>query len=498
MLRTGYLERFKTNPTSTYPLCAKDEDDDFMVSNIRPIAPRSIRQLSPQELNNFVEDIMTNKQVTKVLYSNNAKNEINKYIKEKKNVTRNKSFSKTKKTLKRVNTTEPSDIVKKRARKETFNQIQQEVTLFKNSEKLKNETIRNKNYIFYRTIKKESENEKNPLKDGLTKHKINSFKTIFNSVREKMLIGKAIESINKNGGSAVVTAPEGEVTSQLNNSNNLLNMSIASNLPTHQPKLPSMKLDMKDVYSRLYHNAVYLNPSSSNSTKNIRARNGLPLQSPLTSKNDTYSFKRKNPSMPRLLTASGTAGRRRTTRRRMSTHFPVENEDEFNTHIKHKKPLKIKNALPYNGGKEFTIKVTDNMINDCFCKYSGGPSIFKNRKNSESIVNSNGINYYNIKNHQGNSLLHVVTLDELPEMGRYIIEKGGNINGKNKDGDTPLHLAVRNKKKLMIDVLMNNGAKIDIENAKRETVYELATNDLRKKYNMTKTIIATQNKKKKK
>jgi ankyrin repeat protein len=138
------------------------------------------------------------------------------------------------------------------------------------------------------------------------------------------------------------------------------------------------------------------------------------------------------------------------------------------------------------------------MINDCFCKYSGGPSILKNRTNSESIVNSNGINYYNIKNHQGNSLLHVVTLDELPEMGRYIIEKGGNINGKNKDGDTPLHLAVRNKKKLMIDVLMNNGAKIDIENAKRETVYELATNDLRKKYNMTKTIIATQNKKKKK
>ena len=53
----------------------------------------------------------------------------------------------------------------------------------------------------------------------------------------------------------------------------------------------------------------------------------------------------------------------------------------------------------FNGGKEFTIKVTDNMINDCFCKYSGGPSIFKNRKNSESIVNSNGINYHNIKHH---------------------------------------------------------------------------------------------------
>ena len=85
MLRNSYINKYKEK--SKYDPDDKflKEDEEYLLKNIRPIPERTIRTLPPKKLNKFVEDVMTNKKVTYVLYSSNADNEINKYIKSKYN-----------------------------------------------------------------------------------------------------------------------------------------------------------------------------------------------------------------------------------------------------------------------------------------------------------------------------------------------------------------------------------------------------------------------------
>ena len=83
MLRNSYINKYKEK--SKYDPDDKflKEDEEYLLKNIRPLPERTIRNLPQRKLNQFVEDVMTNQKVTYVLYSTNAKNEINKYIKSK-------------------------------------------------------------------------------------------------------------------------------------------------------------------------------------------------------------------------------------------------------------------------------------------------------------------------------------------------------------------------------------------------------------------------------
>ena len=223
--------------------------------------------------------------------------------------------------------------------------------------------------------------------------------------------------------------------------------------------LPNVKLNIKNVFNRLYHNVVLLSPSSN--TKNKKR--------PLSCKNI-----------------------------RPYSSINADNNNNRKIHFNLKKVIKS------TSGKEFTFKITNDIIQKCFIKYSGGPSVLKmnndkinnneddnndtnnvqnhnvdvNEELEEEIGkgknNDDFVNYYKlIDKKTGNSFLHLAVIGGYDEFVRYFIEKKADINMRNYDGNTPLHLALINKDKKILDILMSNNPKLDIPNNKGEIPFEL-------------------------
>lgn len=434
MLRNSYINKYKEK--SKYDPDDKflKEDEEYLLKNIRPIPERTIRTLPPKKLNKFVEDVMTNKKVTYVLYSSNADNEINKYIKSKEVLEKNS----TKPVPKKKN--EPSDIVKKRIRKEAFTQIKQAVDEFQKQKKAKKDELTKKNNQIYYELKADMNSERNSYFDSLKRNRINEFTRSFNSIKNKFnaLKGREIKPTceTEESYTAIVNKPFYTESSKV--------------------ILPEMKLDINNVYSRLYKNAVLLSDSNKNDKKN-KGRNGQKKEE--------------------------------------------DTKTSSNTH--HRNEFKLKNILKSTNGKEFTIRLNDEMIQRCFLKYSGGPKaipILKNLmeegKKNNVVTREDQVNFYNLTNKDGNTFLHLVVIEDLPELAEYLIDKGTNVNTQNNEGDTPLHIAIRNKYKDCIDLLMKNGARIDIPNNNNEIVYEMSNSEIKKKYGMDKEIVIRQTKKK--
>lgn len=89
------------------------EDEGYLLKESRPLTSKAIRSLNKNKMNQFIEDVLTNKKMTSVLYPSNAKIEIKTYIKTKKNFFR-KSDELEKKRKER---NEPSSVVKKEVEK---------------------------------------------------------------------------------------------------------------------------------------------------------------------------------------------------------------------------------------------------------------------------------------------------------------------------------------------------------------------------------------------
>ena len=107
------------------------------------------------------------------------------------------------------------------------------------------------------------------------------------------------------------------------------------------------------------------------------------------------------------------------------------------------------------------------------------------------------VNYYNLIDPKtGNSFLHMAAMEDYPEMVKYFIEKGANLNMKNNDGNTPLHLALKHKHKKIIKLLMDNKAALDIPNNDGDIAFEYFTPEMKKEYGVDKILIINPVKKK--
>ena len=237
--------------------------------------------------------------------------------------------------------------------------------------------------------------------------------------------------------------------------------------------LTHVRLNIKDVFNRLYHNAVLLSPSKS-----------------LKVKKRPISCKNSNP-------------------------YSTLN----NNNAKNKITFNLQKVIKSTSGKEFTIKITNDIIQKCFIKYSGGPTTLKmnNKKNeneNNNIINyapdineeleeeitlgkkdENYVNYYKlIEKNTGNSFLHLAVIGGYDEFVRYFLEKKTDINMQNFDGNTPLHLALLNKNKKIIDILMNNKPKLDISNNKGQIQFDLFTDEMKEYYGIDKLLIVKKNK----
>jgi hypothetical protein len=167
-----------------------------------------------------------------------------------------------------------------------------------------------------------------------------------------------------------------------------------------------------------------------------------------------------------------------------------------------KNKFKIKNVLKANGGKEFTIKVTNEMFKRCLDKYSGGPETIPNLKeDTNKLIKENKldaetfVNFYElVEKNTGDSYLHAATEGNYYELVKYFIEKGSDVNKQNFDKETPLHLAARNKNMKIIKILLDHKARLDIPNKDGEIPFDLFTFDMKKKFGLeTKLIISFQN-----
>ena len=406
------------------------EDEGYLLKESRPLKGSSINRLNKEKMLQFIEDVLTNKKLTSVLYASNAKIEIKTYIKTKKNFYRKKDELEKKRKEKN----EPSSVVKKRSRREAYLQMRDEIDNF-NYNKLKyKRSLTQSNNKKYKIIKEEREKEKKAYFDDVKNNFIDGFKRAYSRLKFKLDILKT--SSNEKFMETEVDYP------------------YAFEFTNRKINFPKPILNIKNVYSRLYNNAVIL------------------------PKDDKNLIKRPFSASTRNNTVGSMAPKKKG---------PI---------------FKLKNVLTSNFGKEFTIKITNSNFRKCYNKYSGGPVTIKDLKNQTEESNKTGkepysVNYYNLIDPKtGNSFLHMASMDNYPELVKYFIGKGANINMKNNDGNTPLHLALKNKNNKIIKLLMDRKAALDIPNNDGDIAFEYFTPEMKKEYGIDKMLIINPVKKK--
>ena len=409
------------------------EDEEYLLKEMRPVKENAIKNLPKPKLDKFIDDILTNRRITNILYASNSTAEIKNFYKIKKSLE-----SKIEKTETKKEKNEPSSVVKKRSRREAYNQMRLEVDNYKKSRNDHKNALEKKNNETYYILRKEMNNDKNSYFEPIKKNRINGFRKSFDKLREKLKILKGNVIIDENT----------KETDLINDP-----------FYTEDTKidLPNIKLNINNVFSRLYHNVVLL---ENNENKII-----IP--------------KRRNNST------------------QMYNKNKITNNDQYlssNQKIK----FKLKNVLKSTNGKEFTIKITDDIIRKCFAKYSGGPDVisylkeqfkYHQFKEKEDELREDQVNFYDVITEEGNSFLHIAIIDNLPELVQYFTDKGANLNIQNINGDTPLHIAAREDFGECIKILLKGKAALDIPNNKNEIAYDYFDNARRKEYGIDNVFV---------
>ena len=430
MLRQSYMNRYKEKSKFDEERFLK-EDEGYLLKESRPIKINAIRKLNKNKMYQFIEDVLTNKKLTSVLYASNAKIEIKTYIETKKNFYR-KSDDLEKK---RKEKNEPSSVVKKRSRKEAYLQMREEIDNFKYNKERYKRSLTQSNNKKLKNIKEEIEKQKEEYFDDIRANYVKGFNRAYSRLKFKLNILKTPIPPDEKFLETEVDYPD------------------LWEFTTPRIYFADPKLNIKDVYSRLYNNAVLL------------------------PKDDKKVAIKK-----RAFSA-------------------VHRKNTLNTNKKKETIFNLKNALTANDGKEFITKVNNNILKKCYNKYSGGPVTIKYLKEKDDIKPYNRdsyyVNYYNLVDPKnGNSFLHMATLENYPQLVKYFIEKGANINLKNNDGNTPLHLALKAKHKDIIKLLMDNKAALDVPNKEGDIPFEYFTSEMKKEYGIDKILVINPIKKK--
>jgi hypothetical protein len=311
--------------------------------------------------------------------------------------------------------------------------MREEIDNYKyNKQKYKRSLTLNNNKKL-KKIKEEIEKEKKEYFDDIKKNFVDGFNRAYSRLKFKLDILKA---------------PSNEKFMETE-----VDYPYAFEFTNRKIKFPDPKLNIKNAFSRLYNNAVILPKDD----KKLRKRPFSAINRKNTNNNPN---KRKEPK------------------------------------------FRLKNALKSNYGKEFTIKINETNLRKCYNKYSGGPVTIKYLTNQDDERNNLEkktyfVNFYNLVDQKtGNTFLHMAAMEDYPDMVKYFIEKGANINIKNKDGNTPLHLASKCKHKKIIKLLMDNKAALDIPNSDGDIAYEYFTPEMKKEYGVDKILIINPVKKK--
>ena len=493
MLRQKDVKKYKKK--SKYDqLLSLRKDGEYLLKNERPIKDNLIKTINQEKVTKFIEDILVNDKITHLLYRSNSKFEINYYLNTKEKFFTHKSPLKSKNN---------DNITLRQIKKQTCVEMRNKLNNFKKVRKKMINSMDNINKKKIKIFTRQIKIVENKPKEELKQNRINGFIRAYNSIRKKYdfyhnenlqrnnscVIYNYKKNFhnnlpknkkNKKNNSLLIKSISSDTYESDAKTNNFSNFGIDNNKQKELNKslLPSVKLNVNDVFSRLYHNAVLLSPSSS--IKNKRR--------PQTCKN-------KN-----------------------SSSYDFANSPTYNPKI----VFKLKKVIKSTSGKEFTFKITKDIIRRCFVKYSGGPPILdmeffkhkrdENKKNYE--INNlkvdedaqddgevtkkarEGVNYYKlIDKKTGNSFLHLAVIGGYEEFVRYFLEKKSNINLRNFEGNTPLHLALlkKNQSQTIIDILMKYNPRLDLKNKKDQIPFDLFTDEMKVRYGIDKLIIGKGN-----
>ena len=438
MLRQSFLNKYKEKSKFGDDRFLQ-EDEGYILKQYKPIKSNFMASLKKEKMNEFIGDVLSNRRLTRVLYASNADLEIKTYNKVKKILYKRREQMDRK--LKAKN--EPSSLVKRRNRREAFLKIRKEISNFKISKEKYKRYLTQSNYKRAKKLREEVEKEKEEYFDDLRLNFINGFKRAFSRLKFKLGILK----LGTGGGFLETEVDYPKVFEFV----------------SHKIKFPKAKLDIRNVYSRLYNNAVILSKDFDN-------------------ENNNEKFKKRAKS---------------TRRGENNKKTEIENSNKI-----YFRKFKLKNALLLNHGKEFTIKINNSQFKKCQDKYSGGPETIKylkteTEKKSVDEKKTYFVNYYNlVEPLTGNTFLHNAALENIPEMVSYFVEKGADLNMQNKEGNTPLHLALKCKNEEVIKILMDNKAALDIPNSNGEIPFDFFTSEQKREYGIDKIIVLNPTKKK--
>ena len=463
MLRQGYLNKYKEKSKNGNERFKKQEEG-YLLKLTRPLKPSSIKAFSKEKMNRFIDDVLTDKKMASILYDSIAQKEINSSLKSIQFCQKQNRLTNLKKKI------NPISFVKRRSRKEAYIQMRTEINNFEKSKKNYVRDMINKNYAKFLKIKKEIPSFENEYINHLRDNRVNSFKRAYDNLKLK---------IDDNRGHTLETEYSSDQSIKCRNMENYYLFRNNYIDCSHTINLPTIKCDITDVYSRLYHNKVLL-----------------------TSKTDKF-LSEKKPKIRKPISLKKQNRKLRNNKELILSQKTLQP----NPKIK----LNLKNALQSNNGKEFTIRVTDKLIKKCLNKYSGGPDIIKNppekfdknnkddkdnkddtdNNDKNSNINIGGfINFYELKEKDtGNSYLHMATEGNYKELVQYFIEKGADINKRNNEGNTPLHLALKNNNTELIEIFLENKAKLDIPNNEGEIPFDYFTLDMKKKYGLETLLV---------
>ena len=82
MLRQNYMNKYQEKSLKSIERFLK-EDEEYILNETRPIKESSIKRLDNKKLDKFIENVLTDKDLTSILFSSNAEIEIKSYLKSK-------------------------------------------------------------------------------------------------------------------------------------------------------------------------------------------------------------------------------------------------------------------------------------------------------------------------------------------------------------------------------------------------------------------------------
>ena len=438
MLKNSYLEKYKAQnkKLSEFEKKIMSEDNNHIMNLNRPLSLKLLRKLSSDKLQIFIDDMMSNKKINKLLFSNNYKKEINFNLKHQ-NKNKNKTFTKNIKSRNNIIQSNKNKIMTCESlffqKKKTImlDMIKDNISNFKMAKSSSMMKLKLKNNEFYKTIQKTEKINNNSIYNPINDVRYKGYQRTFKSCLEK------------------------------SKSNSKFN-------------LPDIDLNLDDVYSRLYHNMVF-------SPIKLKYKNR---------NNSKLKIKKKKKNSKSLNDIKNLNNIKTKNNERKSINLYEEGNK--------KKKFKIKNIFREYLGKEFLIVQSFKNRQKCWKKNSGGPGVkgqdqgkinlnkfkknnskdnyfFENSKNEEYDI----IDVNDYKDKDLNSNLHLAVKENNEEFVKYFLKKNYNPNEQNIYGDTPLHYAVEVKNKQIIKLLIEDGGDLYLKNNKEISPYDLADKEIR-------------------